>query len=122
MSVASEPPQSFSAAFELKGNALDGELILSSPLGGTIARLRWSREQATLRTAQDVQDYDSIETLTRQVVGTSLPLRALFDWLDGINTNAAGWRAELSRLEQGRLVATRTDPAPTAELRLILDQ
>lgn len=122
MSVASEPPQSFSAAFELKGNALDGELTLSSPLGGTIARLRWSREQATLHTAQDVQDYDSIETLTRQVVGTSLPLRALFDWLDGINTNAAGWRAELSRLEQGRLVATRTDPAPTAELRLILDQ
>jgi outer membrane lipoprotein LolB len=56
------------------------------------------------------------------MLGTSLPIHALFDWLDGIYTTAAGWSADLVRLEQGRLVATRATPAPAAELRLVLDQ
>lgn len=121
VNVASEPPQSFSASFELKGNASDGELVLVSPIGNTLATMHWSPGSATLRTAQAVQEYDSMDTLTRQVVGTSLPIRALFDWLDGIHTTAAGWKVELDRLQQGRVLATRSEPSPAAELRLILD-
>lgn len=122
LQVASEPPQSFSASFELKGTALTGELTLVSPLGSTLATLRWSPGSATLRTAQEVQQYESVDTLTRRMVGTPLPIHALFDWLNGINTTAAGWRADLGRLEQGRLAANRTTPEPAAELRLLLDQ
>ncbi len=122
LNVASDPPQSFSATFELRGQAGEGELILIGPLGNTLATLRWSPDAATLHTGQGTQQFGSLDMLASQVTGTPLPIRELFDWLAGTNTTAAGWQADLSRLDQGRLVATRVEPAPAAELRLILDR
>ena len=46
---------------------------------------------------------------------------ALFDWLQGRATAAAGWQVDLSRMEQGRLSARRHDPQPPAALRIVLD-
>ena len=122
LNLASDPPQSFSAAFELRGSASDGELILFTPLGTTLATLRWSPDSATLRSGENTQQFGSLELLAGQVTGTPLPIHELFDWLAGVNTTAAGWQADLSRLDEGRLTARRADPAPVAELRLVLDR
>jgi outer membrane lipoprotein LolB len=122
LQVASEPPQSFAAGFELRGGAQTGELVLTSPLGNTLASLSWSPGSARLRNGDGERLFDSIEALAREVTGTPIPLRALFDWLDGTQGTADGWQADLSRLDEGRLLARRIEPLPAAELRLILDR
>lgn len=121
LSVASDPPQYFSAAFELKGSAMEGELTLVSPLGSVMAILTWSSGRASLRAGKEMRRFESLEALTQQTTGTPLPIGAMFDWLEGIETGAEGWRADLSNRKLGRIVATRADPAPAAELRLIVD-
>ncbi len=122
LNLATEPPQSFFATFELKGTASVGELTLTSPLGSVLAALQWSPGEATLRTGGQTMPFESLDSLTRHVTGTPLPVRSLFDWLDGIRTTGGDWQADLSRLDQGRLVATRAQPSPPAELKLILDR
>ncbi|WP_295955784.1 outer membrane lipoprotein LolB [Rhodoferax sp.] len=114
--------QSFAASFELKGSAETGELILFNPLGGTLARLVWQPGSATLHANGDVQPFDSLEALVAQATGAPLPLAALFDWLHGSNTQVPGWQADLARLEDGRITAVRSQPEPTATLRLVLDK
>lgn len=122
LNLVTEPPQSFFATFELRGTSSVGELTLTSPLGSVMAALRWSPGEATLRAGLQTIPFDSLEALTRHVTGTALPVQAMFDWLDGVNTTGGGWQADLSYLEQGRLVATRAQPSPAAELKLILDR
>ena len=123
LQVASEPPQSFSASFELKGRAENGELTLISPLGNVLAVLRWSPGQALLdRGSQDVQRFASLDELMERATGAAIPLSALFAWLQGNNAPASGWVADLTRHGEGRFSARRTLPAPEANLRVVLDQ
>nr|WP_279343756.1 outer membrane lipoprotein LolB [Variovorax terrae] len=122
LQVDSEPPQSFSAGFELRGNAGAGELALFSPLGSTLAVLAWAPGSATLRDDKGTRSFDSLDALVAQATGTPLPIAALFDWLQGRDTPVPGWQADLSRRADGRLAARRTEPAPTAQLRLALDR
>jgi outer membrane lipoprotein LolB len=119
--VRSEPEQSLSAAFELRGTASSGELLLSTPLGSTLARLRWSPGQADLQTPQESRQFASIGAMAQALTGTDLPLEALFEWLAGRPTAAAGWTVDLSQHAQGRLAARRDQPAPAAELRLAFE-
>lgn len=114
-------PQSFAAGFELTGNALAGELTLYTPLGQTAAALSWSSQTATLRSNGDVRHFESLDALIEQAVGTEIPVAALFAWLAGDNLVLAGWSADLSQHASGRITARRTQPAPVAELRLVLD-
>jgi outer membrane lipoprotein LolB len=123
LQVASEPVQSFSASFELKGRAENGELTLISPLGNILGVLRWSPGQALLdRGKQDIQQFASIDELMERTTGAAIPLTALFAWLQGTNATASGWSADLSRHGEGRVSARRTLPAPEADLRVVLDQ
>lgn len=121
---AQAPPQaqSFSAAFELSGSAQAGELALYTPLGSTAAALAWSPQTATLRSNDEVRHFESLDALIKQALGTDIPVSALFSWLAGDDVAAAGWRADLSQHAFGRIIARRTQPAPLAELRLILDK
>lgn len=121
LQIDSDPPQSFSAGFELSGHPRSGELLLLSPLGNTVAHLNWSPQSATLRNNGELRQFDSLDALAEQATGTAIPISALFQWLAGQEASAAGWLADLSQLGQGRLVARRTQPAPAAELRLILE-
>ena len=121
LQVESEPPQSFAAGFALQGSAARGELSLFSPLGNTLAVLNWSADAATLTTSGKTQQFASLDALVTQATGTPLPIAALFDWLAGNQSTATGWSADLTQLEQGRLVARRTDPAPVAVLRVVLE-
>lgn len=122
LKVEADQSQSFSAAFELKGNAETGELALFNPLGSTLAVLAWAPGSATLRSNDQVRNFDSLDDLVSHTTGTVIPVAALFDWLRGTNTSVPGWQADLSQLAAGRLVARRSAPTPAAELRLALEK
>ena len=123
LQVRSEPAQSFSASFDLKGSSERGELTLVSPLGNVLGVLRWSPGEAVLDSGSGkVQRFASVDELMAQATGAAVPLGALFAWLRGENAAASGWSADLSRYQDGRISAKRSQPAPQADLRVVLDR
>lgn len=123
LQVQSEPAQSFSAGFELKGKPAHGELTLSSPLGNVLSVLRWSPSEVVLNSGRDkIQRFDSVDTLMIQATGSAVPLNGLFAWLQGDQTHVSGWIADLSRHNEGRISAKRTEPQPEVNLKIVLDQ
>ena len=121
--VQSEPPQSLSGSFELKGRPEQGELSLISPLGNVLGILRWSPDEAMLDSGDGKpQRFRSVEELMLTATGASIPLDALFAWLKGDNAAVQGWTADLSRRAEGRVSARRTQPQPQADLRVVLDR
>ena len=122
MQVQSEPAQAFFAGFELKGQADTGELTLTSPLGNILGIMRWTPLDATLEQGGNIRRFASTDDLLAQTTGAAIPISALFDWLGGKNVAAPGWAADLSQLDNGRITAQRTNPAPQANLRIVLDK
>ena len=122
LQIESEPPQQWSASFELQGSADQGEMLLFSPIGTTLARLSWTPQAAWLEQGQDKTESSNLQSLSQRLTGTELPIAALFEWLAGKTTQAAGWQADLSAHAQGRLTAKRDTPAPEAVLRIVLDR
>ncbi len=92
-----------------------------TPLGSTAAALSWSAQTALMRSNGDVRYFASLDELIKQAVGTEIPVVALFAWLAGDNMNVKGWHADLTQHAKGRITARRTEPAPVAELRLVLE-
>ncbi len=119
LQVEGSQAQSFSAAFELRGQARAGELSLYSPLGSTLALLSWAPGTARLKANGETREFESLDALLTEATGTAIPVTALFDWLAGTETAVAGWQADVSRLPEGRLHARRL--APPADLRVVLD-
>ncbi len=124
--VEADPPkmqsQALAAGFELSGNAQAGELTLFTPLGTTAAALSWTSNAAIMRSNGDVRHFDSLTALIRSAVGTEVPVAALFAWFHGENMTAAGWNADLTQYASGRITARRLQPAPVAELTLLLEK
>jgi outer membrane lipoprotein LolB len=125
LKIASEPPQSFFASFELQGRAASGSLSLFSPVS-TVAVMNWTPGEATLKSsgAADAvpQRFASVEDMLNAVSGAPIPVPALFDWLAGRSAAAPGWTVDLSQQPEGRIVASRTAPQPALELRVVLDK
>ncbi|MEJ7931216.1 lipoprotein insertase outer membrane protein LolB [Ramlibacter sp. AN1015] len=122
LQVQADPPQAFSAAFDLRGSVERGELALFTPLGNTAAVLSWAPGLAVLREeGRPPQGFASLEAVVSHALGASVPIEALFDWLRGVDTRVAGWEADLSGRERGRLLARRREPGPSAQLRIVLD-
>ena len=121
LQVASEPPQQWFANFELQGSAERGELLLFSPIGSTLAQLNWTPQTADLNQGGRQWSSGSLDDLTTRLSGTNLPIAALFEWLAGRPAPVPGWQADLSGHAQGRLLAQRSQPAPAATLRIVLD-
>ena len=116
-------PQSFSASFELRGSPQAGSLQLFTPLGSSVALISWQPGSAMLQQGQGQQRTSaSLDELVQDTLGTSIPIPALFAWLQGHNQAADGWSVDLGRYSEGRLAATRHSPPPAASLRLILDR
>ncbi|NML13397.1 outer membrane lipoprotein LolB [Azohydromonas caseinilytica] len=127
------PARSFSAAFELQGNAERGTLQLTSPLGTVLARAQWRPGQALLQTSQGDSRDASLDALSERMLGEPIPLAALIEWLHGRPWAAApvqrlpdgfeqlGWRIDLSRFTDGVLVAQRPQ-LPVIGVRARLDQ
>lgn len=113
--------QSTSATFELTGSPEQGRLVLGSPLGTALAEIHWSPDQALLQQAQHTRQFSSLEELLVQTLGTPIPIRALFAWLEGRPTPGLGWETDFSGLAQGRLQAVHPEPQPIT-LRVLLSR
>jgi outer membrane lipoprotein LolB len=120
--MQSTPPQNWSAIFELQGSAEQGQMVLLSPLGTTLAKLSWSPRSALLEQGADKTESSNLQSLSQKLTGTDLPIHAIFEWLQGRETSARGWDVDLSALNEGRLSARRMAPAPEAQLRILLDR
>ena len=120
--VQSTPVQTFTANFDLQGDANIGSLALSSTLGNTLARLQWTHDTATLQARGETLQFDSLDALVRHATGTDLPVASLFAWLGGNPSDAPGWSADLSDVANGRLSAQREGPPAPASLKIILDR
>ncbi|HET6600234.1 MAG TPA: outer membrane lipoprotein LolB [Burkholderiaceae bacterium] len=127
--------RAFSAAFELQGNADAGRLNLASPLGTLVAQARWSPDSVVLTTPQGEQGFADLDALTRKVLGESIPIAALFDWLRGQPWSGAasrattvppgfeqiGWAVDLARFDEA-LINARRERAPVVTVRVKLDR
>jgi outer membrane lipoprotein LolB len=119
--VIEPQPQSFSASFELDGNAELGTLRLTSPIGTTLALMQWAPGRAVLTGTGAPRQFDSLGALTQATIGLDLPIAALFDWLQGTATQAALWEADLTEISNGKLTAKRTTPDMRAEIKLLME-
>jgi outer membrane lipoprotein LolB len=119
--VTEPQPQSFSANFELDGDATRGTLRLLTPLGTTLAAMQWRPGSATLTTAGEPRLFDSLAALTQSTLGFDLPVTALFDWLRGAPNPVPFWETDLTELSNGKLMARRIAPDMKAELKLLID-
>jgi outer membrane lipoprotein LolB len=122
LQLQSNPPQNWSTSFELQGSAKQGQMLLLSPIGTTLARLSWTPQSAQLEQGQDQTESTSLQSLSQRLTGTHLPIAALFDWLAGQATPESGWQVDLSAYPQGRLTARRNTPEPEALLRIVFDR
>lgn len=124
--------ETYSAGFELRGNADAGELVLTTPLGTRAGVARWSPAGAELDDGQGARRYATLEALSADVFKQDLPLAALPAWLAGKPWPAApaqataqgfdqlGWQVDLTRHAAGELRATRAAP-PALSLLVRLD-
>jgi outer membrane lipoprotein LolB len=119
--VFSKPVQAFSANFELEGRPTKGALVLTSPLGTTLARMQWDAQSATLVANGKQQRFDSLQELALQATGADIPVASLFAWLEGRAEAVPGWQVDLSELPDGRLQAHHTEEVQS-ELKIILDR
>ena len=127
-----QPARSVSAGFELTGSSAAGRLNLTSPLGTVVARADWSPDDVRLITSDGEIRYGDLDTLTREMLGESLPVAALFDWLRGrpwpgapseptappaeAGFDQLGWSVRLGRLSDGWVTAQRAR-APKVTVR-----
>ena len=134
---ANAQARSVSAAFDLRGNATTGRLNLATPLGSVLAQARWAPGSVVLATPQGETQFADLDALTREVLGESLPVAALFDWLRGrpwagaastatVAPAAAGfeqlgWVVNLARFDDA-WVAARRDTAPAVTVRARMDR
>lgn len=130
--MAGRDAQNVSAAFELQGDANRGELRLISPLGTQMAAARWAAGEVSLQTSEGTQRFATLDELSRQALGESLPLAALPDWLAGRpwalaphrplaeGFEQAGWQVSLARQSEG-LIEARRVALPEVLLRVRLD-
>jgi outer membrane lipoprotein LolB len=128
-----QPARSFSAEFDLRGDAQRGQLRLTGPLGGMLADVRWEPGGAELTDAQGPRRYATLDAMTQDLFGEALPLAAVIDWLrgrpwPGAPSHAAGdgfeqleWRVGLARFADGVLEARR-ERAPAVSLRARLER
>lgn len=129
-------PRSTSAAFELSGRPDAGSLDLASPLGTVLGRARWEPGRVELVTPQGRAAYPTLDALTREVLGESVPVAALFDWLKGrpwpdapsasraapaTGFEQLGWSVDLAEFDAAVLTAVRLTP-PAVTVRVKLDR
>jgi outer membrane lipoprotein LolB len=122
LKVHSTPMQAFSADFELQGNAEAGTLSFFTPLGSTAARLEWDVDGAQLQTTGEPQRFESLDALTLNTTGATLPIHSLFAWLNGSESLTPGWQVNLQDLPNGRISAQRLAPEVPADLKIILQR
>lgn len=132
--TATTEPHSVSAVFDLAGSAREGRLDLSTPLGSLMGRATWTPQRVALVTPQGETVFPDLDALTREVLGETVPVAAMFDWLRGQPWPAAtsqprddgapgfrqlGWSVGLARFDEALITAVRDrPPAVTVQVKL----
>ncbi|HWP18142.1 MAG TPA: lipoprotein insertase outer membrane protein LolB [Burkholderiaceae bacterium] len=131
-----EPARVSTAAFELLGSADRGELRLTSPLGTTVAVASWEPGTVWLQAEGRTREFADLDELSREVIGETLPLAALFHWLQRqpwphapsaplpegeAGFEQLGWAVRTDRAADGLIVAERRTPPPVVVVRVKLD-
>lgn len=119
--VASNPPQAFSAQFELSGNSEQGSLALNTPLGTSLARMHWDASGASLRTFQESKQFASADEMLQHSLGAAPPLSALFAWLTGQDAAVPGWDVQLQDFAAGRIHARQTKATPGVDISIVFE-
>ncbi len=135
--AAGAEPRSMTAAFELQGQPEAGQLNLSTPLGTVLGQARWAPGSVLLVTPQGRTTFPDLDALTREVLGESVPVAALFDWLKGRPWPGAqsrptappagpgfsqlGWVVDLAGFGDAAIAAVRERP-PVVTVRVKLDR
>ncbi len=129
------PARTLTAAFELNGGPRAGRLDLSTPLGSILAQARWEPGEVVLATPRGESRFADLDALTRQALGESVPVAALFDWLQGRPWPGApstpapagagfvqlGWAVDLERFDDAWVTAKRDSPPPVT-VRIKIDR
>ena len=97
-----------SASFELQGGVAAGSLGLFNMLGITLASMWWGDGFAELQAAGEVHSFPSADAMLRASLGQSIPLEAIFGWLNGDPQTVTGWEIDRSRYAERRLRARKT--------------
>jgi outer membrane lipoprotein LolB len=130
---AGVPSRSLTTQFELRGSAQEGNLHLITPLGSTAAQARWRPGMAELITADGTRSFADLDALAQELLGESLPLAALIEWLRGRPWPGAtsqprnggfeqlGWHIDVSRFAEGWVLASR-ERTPALSVRARLDR
>jgi outer membrane lipoprotein LolB len=84
-------PKSMSGKFDWKQTPQRTDVALSSPIGSTIATIAVTPDQAVLtESGKPPRSAPDIDTLSARILGWSLPVAGLRDWLQGQATDAGG--------------------------------
>jgi outer membrane lipoprotein LolB len=118
--VDTTPPSVTQAEIRLQGTPERGELTLFGPLGTTHGQLRWTPGEAVWSQGQQEQRFNNLDSLLTQTLGVTLPVHAVFAWIDGRQIEPEGWQLLSLPSAEQPLVARRLRPLPTLELRLRL--
>lgn len=116
----STPIQALSAGFELSGAPDKGEMSFFTPIGTTAAQVHWNPDKARLQTPTETRYFTDLNALLLVLLGTEVPVTALFAWLNGQSAQADGWTADLKEKNKGRISAHKLT-APRAELLILLE-
>jgi outer membrane lipoprotein LolB len=124
--------RSFSADFDLSGDADRGLLRLTGPLGAILAEARWQPGRVELARGEATDSYATLDEMGRTLIGEALPMAALLDWLrgrpwpgatsrsEGSGFAQLGWRIDLARYGDGVLEATRAADAAQPGVRVMV--
>ena len=126
--------RSFSADFDLRGDARDGRLRLTGPLGAMLGEARWQPGLAQLETTDGVQRFESLDALAQTLFGEPLPLAALVEWLRGRPWAGApslardggfdqlDWSIDLSAFAADGVIVARRAREPAVSVRVRLER
>ena len=127
LTFETEPKQTFTAEFDLQGDAQIGEMQFYTSLGTTLAQAKWDKDGAELLSQGKASlHFNSIQALSQKYMGATLPVEMIFAWANGSEPKAPeGWSLvqsapTISATGPGELRATRVHPLPVVQLRVWL--
>ncbi len=88
-----EKTETITGNFEWQQNDTELTIVLTSPLGQTIAVIRENAQGASLEQGKHEMRYAAnVEQLLTESLGWSLPIAGMRDWLQGFDRNQQGQR------------------------------
>lgn len=124
-------PKNTSARFDLHtDDGSNGKLMLASPLGNTVAQVRWSPTEAVVTDNYAEQTrYGSFALMMQEMIGVRLEAATLLGWLQPSNQKRfahGDWQVDArgynAASKSGKIKALRTEPLPIIRIVVLLDE